>query len=424
MRGTVRIGARPAMQLQARTPVGSRPVSDRRLILAAAFLRSTALGLMGPTLAFHLASLRFDDDTIGAVSSAGLAGAALPVLLLMLAGERLPRRNVLLAVSALSVLGAVAAAFATTPGVVGIAAFVGMLNAMGRDRGACLVVEQAMLPETGTDAERTRTFAWHSVMQDGGGAAGAFLVRLPQRLSESGGMDDAQAMRATVLVYAALVAAGAVPYLLLSRAVAAAPSRGASRVSPASRTVLAKLCGLFAVDSVAGGFLTAAFLTTFFVKRFGADAETVSNLFVAKSVLNAASHLGAAWLAKRIGLVNTMVFTHAPSSVLLMTAAVAPSFGVAAALFLVREGLVEMDVPTRNSYLMAVVRPEERTFASGATHLVRVAGWAIAPVLGGWAASRVDIALPIWIAGTMKIAYDALLWRAFRRAKPPEERTA
>jgi MFS family permease len=399
-------------------------MSDRRLILAAAFLRSAALGLMGPMLAFHLASLRFDAETAGAVSSAGLAGAAVPVVLVMLAGSRLPRRNVLLAVSALSVAGAVAAAFATTAGAVGIAAFVGMLNAMGRDRGACLVVEQAMLPETGTDAERTRTFAWHSVMQDAGGAAGAFLVRLPQRLHGTGGLDAPEAVRATVLVYAALIAAGAVPYLLLSRGIASAPARGAARVSPESRSILAKICGLFAVDSVAGGFLTATFLTTFFVQRFGADAETVSNLFVAKSALNAVSHLGAAWLAKRIGLVNTMVFTHIPSSVLLVTATFAPSFEVAAVLFLLREGLVEMDVPTRNSYVMAVVRPEERTFASGATHLVRVGGWAVAPVLGGWAASRVDLALPIWIGAAMKISYDLMLWSAFRHARPPEEREA
>lgn len=396
-------------------------MNDRRLICVAAFLRSTALGLMGPMLAFHLASLRFDDVTIGAVSSAGLAGAALPVVLLMLAGERVSRRGVLLGVSALSVAGAVAAAFATSAGVVGIAAFVGMLNAMGRDRGACLVVEQAILPETATDAERTKAFAWYSVMQDGGAALGAFLVRLPQRLHDSGGYDDAAAVRVAVLVYAGLVAAGALPYLLLSRRVADPPARPRSPVSDASRSILARICALFAVDSVAGGFLTQAFLTTFFVKHFRVDQETVSNLFVAKSVLNALSHLGAAWLAKRIGLVNTMVFTHVPSSLLLMTATVAPSFGVAAALFLAREGLVEMDVPTRNSYLMAVVRPDERTFASGATHLVRVAGWAVAPVLGGWAASSIDLALPIWVAGTMKIAYDAMLWFAFRKVRPPEE---
>ena len=394
---------------------------DRRLILAAAFLRSTALGLLGPMLAFHLAALHFDAATVGAVSSAGLAGAALPVLLLMLAGERVSRRSVLLGVTALSVAGAVVAAFATSVGVVGIAAFVGMLNSMGRDRGACLVVEEAMLPETTTDAGRTNAFALYSVAQDAGCALGAFLVRLPQSLHATGRFGDAEAVRVTLLFYAGLLAAGAVPYLLMSRAAVSAPSRARARISPASRSILVRICALFAVDSVAGGFLTQTFLAGFFVTRFQADAETVSNLFVAKSVLNALSHLGAAWLARRIGLVHTMVFTHIPSSLLLMTAAIVPDFGVVATLFLLREGLAEMDVPTRNSYLMAVVRPDERSFASGATHLVRVAGWAVAPALGGWAESAAGLAWPIFIACTMKIAYDLLLWRAFRQVRPPEE---
>jgi MFS family permease len=399
-------------------------MNDRRLLYVAAFLRATALGLMGPMLAFHLAALRFDLETIGVVSTIGLAGAAVPVVLLMLAGDRARRRDVLLGVSALSVAGAVGAAFANGPAAIGVAAFVGMLNAMGRDRGACLVVEQAMLPETGTNAERTRTFAYYSLVQDAGTATGALLVRLPKHLHASGGLDATESVRVAVLVYAALVAASAVPYLLLSRDAARAPARSASRISPESRTLLARICGLFALDAVGGGFLTQTFLTTFFVARFGVDEATISNLFVAKALLNSLSHLGAAWIAARIGLVNTMVFTHIPSSVLLMTAAIAPSFGVAAALFLLREGLVEMDVPTRNSYVMAVVRPEERTFASGATHLVRVGGWAVAPALGGWAQARLGLALPIFVAGSMKIAYDLLLWRAFRHVRPPEESTS
>jgi MFS family permease len=152
--------------------------------------------------------------------------------------------------------------------------------------------------------------------------------------------------------------------------------------------------------------------------------EVIAPLFFFARLANALSHAGAAWLAGRIGLVNTMVFTHIPSSLLLVTVAYAPSFPVAAALFLLRESLVEMDVPTRQSYVMALVRPEERALASGVTHLVRVAAWAVAPGLAGLLMAGVSPALPLVVGAGLKIAYDVALWRAFRHVRPPEERSA
>ena len=194
-------------------------------------------------------------------------------------------------------------------------------------------------------------------------------------------------------------------------------------MSPRSRAIVARIAGLFAIDSVAGGFLTATFLTLFLTTRFGVDEGAIALLFFGRSVLNAGSHVAAAWLAKRIGLVNTMVFTHLPSSLLLATVTIAPSFGVAAVLFLLREGLVEMDVPTRTSYVMAVVEPAERSVASGLTQLVRMAGWAVGPAIAGVvAASAHSLATPIWIGAGLKILYDLLLYRAFRHVRPPEER--
>ena len=155
--------------------------------------------------------------------------------------------------------------------------------------------------------------------------------------------------------------------------------------------------------------------------RFGVGPAEMGALFFGARALNAVSHLGAAWLAGRIGLVNTMVFTHIPSSLLLVTVAYAPSFGVAAVLFLIREGLVEMDVPTRQSYVMAIVKPEERTTVAGITHLIRLAGWAIAPLIAGYFMQSLAIATPLVVGATMKIAYDLLLYRAFRSTRPPEE---
>jgi MFS family permease len=149
----------------------------------------------------------------------------------------------------------------------------------------------------------------------------------------------------------------------------------------------------------------------------------VAILFGAGRVLSAFSHLLAAWLSRRIGLVNTMVFTHIPSSLLLFTIVASDQFVVAAALFLLREGLNEMDVPTRQSYTMAVVRPEERLAVSGITSLVRSGGWALAPVIAGWMIVTGGLGLPLVFSGGTKIAYDLLLWREFRRVKPPEEAT-
>jgi MFS family permease len=170
--------------------------------------------------------------------------------------------------------------------------------------------------------------------------------------------------------------------------------------------------------------LTTALLSFFFYRRFGVGAEVVGTLFFAARLANALSHLGAAWLARRIGLVNTMVFTHIPSSLLLVTVPFAPTFPVAAALFVLREGLVEMDVPTRQSYTMAVVRPEERTFVAGVTNLVRIGAWTVAPSFAGLFMQGLSLATPLFIGAGLKVTYDVLLWTALRRVRPPEEAPA
>jgi predicted MFS family arabinose efflux permease len=213
-------------------------------------------------------------------------------------------------------------------------------------------------------------------------------------------------------------------YAGLSRGIEPAPGAaraGLPRLSPTSRGRVARISALFALDGLGGGFLAAVFLALFFHDRFGAPEELVALLFFGARVLNAVSHLGAAWLAGRIGLLNTMVFTHAPSSLLLLTVTLAPSFPVAAVLFLLREGLVEMDVPTRQSYVMAIVRPEERTAVSAITNLVRILSWAVAAWLAGRLMRDVSIAVPLVASAVLKLTYDALLWAAFRRTKPPEE---
>jgi MFS family permease len=397
-------------------------LADRHLIYAAAFLRAVATGLIGVLLGIYLARLDFQASAIGLVVSAGLAGMTAALLVVTVAADRIGRRRTLVALALLSGVGGLAAAALSSAAGLVVVAFLGMLNGQGRDRGAALVVEQAVLPSTCTDQERTRVFAWYNVLQDVGHALGALLGALPTLLHDWGGIDELAGFRSSLLLYGGLLLATALLSARLSPLVdTVARSEVRRRLDPESRRRLTRISALFAVDSLAGGFLGSALVAYFFSERFGVDTATIAALFVGARALNAVSHLGAAWLAQRIGLVNTMVFTHIPSSLLLATVAIVPDFTTAAVLFLLREGLVEMDVPTRQSYVMAMVRPEERTFASGLTHLVRVGGWAVAPAFAGLFIQSLALGAPLVVGAAMKIGYDLLLYASFRGIRPPEE---
>jgi MFS family permease len=395
---------------------------DQGRLCLAAFLRATATGLVAVLLGLYLARLRLAPVAFGLVVAAGLAGAASASLIATFWGDRLGRRWFLVGLSALGGVGALAVALVSEPLALAACAFLGMLNGMGRDRGAALVLEQAALPETTTDAGRTALFAAYNVLQDAGHALGSLLAVTPVLLGARG-LGDLEALRVSFGLVALLALAPLPLYVGLSPAVEGATVAAPTRLAPSSRRLLARISALFALDSLGGGFLTTAFLSLFFSTRFSVGAETLGLLFFAARVLNALSHVGAAFLARRIGLVNTMVFTHVPCSLLLVTVAFAPSFPIAAALFLLREGLAEMDVPTRQSYVMAVVRKEERTFASGLTHLVRMGAWAVAPAFAGLLATG-SMLTPLVVGATMKLAYDGLLYAACRKVRPPEEEEA
>ena len=396
---------------------------DRSFLYAAAFLRALATGMIGVLIGIHLAKQGFDAGRIGVIVSAGLAGAALAALFVTMAGDRLGRRRALFFLALIGAAGGVAVALVSDAALIGIAAFFGMLNGMGRDRGASSILDQAILPSTVPAERRTAAFAWYNVLQDAGHAFGSLLAGAPALFRAIAPMPELASLRAAVLLYAFLLLITAILYRGLSPAVEVSTPRARAPVSPEARRIVARISALFALDSLGGGFLTTALLSYFFYTRFGVEEQGMGLLFFGARVLNAGSHLGAAWLAARIGLVNTMVFTHIPSSILLLTVPFAPNFGVAAVLFLLREGLVEMDVPTRQSYVMAVVKPEERTFASGVTSLVRLSAWAVAPAFAGLFMRGGLLGAPLVIGAGMKIVYDLLLYSAFRHVRPPEEAT-
>jgi MFS family permease len=394
----------------------------RRILYAAAFLRALAIGMMAVLIGLYCARLGFSAAQIGVVLSAALWGAALATLLTMLAGQRYTERALLLALTGLPALGCALLLATDAFAVVAAAAFVGMFNVNGRDRGAIPILEQAMFPATTTDADRTRVFAWYNVLLDTGYAAGGLLAALPTLLESAAGMEALAAMKASLALFCALYLASAALYARLPARVGESAPAGLRELSPESRPIIAKISALFFVDAFAGGFIGSAIFAYWFSERFGASAATVAILFSAGRLLSAASHIAAAWLAKRIGLINTMVYTHIPSSLLLFTIVVADDFAWAAFFFLLRESLNEMDVPTRQSYVMAVVKPAERLAAAGITNLVRSGGWALAPMFAGALMQSAGLGVPLVLAGVAKIGYDLALWREFRRVKPPEER--
>lgn len=398
---------------------------DSRLIYAAAFLRSATVSLVGVTLAIHLAEVGFSPIQIGLLIGAGLAGSSMATLLVSLRGDGWGRRRVLVGLALLSAVGYLALAAGSTAVVLVPLAFIGMLNGMGRDRGAASALEQAMLASTVPDDRRTWTLAWYNLILDGGQALGALAATIPTILTNVVSITPDAAHRLTFLSCAGAMLLCIVPYRELTAQAevdtGAYLVRERPTLDPHSKRVITRLALLFGLDSIGGGFLNSALVAYWFFVQYGTSEASLALLFFAARLLNAMSHLAAAWLAQRIGLLNTMVWTHLPSSVLLMAAPASPNAAIAAALFLGREALVEMDVPTRQSYVMAVVRPQERTLASGVTNLTRNAAWAIGPSLAGATMQHVALAGPLVIGGALKITYDLLLFRAFRHLRPPEE---
>lgn len=326
--------------------------------------------------------------------------------------------------SILGVIGALALAFTPAVPVLLSMAFVGMLNGTGTDRSAAFTFEQAIIPGLVPDASRTWALAWYNVVLDTAGSLGALAAVLPLLLQHWLSLPLLASYRTVFFGCAFLGVVGAILYPFASAAVEVSKSATEAishNVSPATKKVVTKLAGLFSLDAFGGGFLTDALVAYWFFRRFGIAEESLGLLFFAVHLLNAASHLGAAWLARRIGLVNTMVFTDLPSSLFLIAAAFAPSLNVAVVLFLCREALVEMDVPTRQSYVAAVVHSNERTFASGIANLARNVFWAVGSSVAGFLMQNVAFSAPFVIGGGAKMSYDPLLYRSFRSVKPPEE---
>ena len=394
------------------------------LIGGAAFLRSMSTGTLGVVLAVYLSRHGLSATWIGAVIAAGLAGSAVATGWISFRVDVLGRRGSLILLATLSSFGGVALLSFKTPIGLVVMSFIAMLNGMGTDRSAAFAIEQAAIPSLVSDKQRTWTLSWYNVVLDAGGALGALCGALPIVLQNRAGLDLDTAYKWVFAGYGVANFLAVCLYILLSKEIEVRRMRRnvAVEVSTHAKSIVRRISVLFALDAGGGGFLADALLAYWFFQRFGMDERTLGMLFFVVRVLNATSHLGAAWLAGKIGLVNTMVFTHLPSSLFLLFVPLAPSFPIAAALLLAREALVEMDVPTRQSYLAAMVQPHERVYASGITSLTRTSAWAATSSAAGVLMQYVAFSAPLVLGGSMKVIYDVLLYRNFRHLKPPEER--
>lgn len=393
---------------------------DQTLIYCASFIRAFSIGMIAVLMAIYLMKVGFTKAQVGIVVSVGLMGGATGNLFVTFFGDCLGRRKVLFGYALLSALGAIAVCVSTNFYTILLAAFFGMINARGKDRGAAVVLESAILPSLETSSERTKAFAWYSLFQDVGLALGGLGAGLPTAISYYWNVPEMISFQASLGIYAFLMLVAGICYLFLSDRTEVSMEKANFQLSPEGKKVITKLASLFALDSLAGGFLTSTLIAFYFYERFEVPVEAIGILFFCSRLLNALSYFGSVWLSKRIGLINAMVFTHSPSHLCLIAVAFSPTFPIAVFFFLLRECLVEMDVPTRQSYVMAVVKPEERTKAAGITQMVRMAGWAAAPAFAGLI-MQFSLSSPLFIGAGIKLTYDFLMYLSFRKIQPPEE---
>lgn len=408
---------------------------DGRLLFATRMVRLFAYGFLSVVLALYLAQVGLDERRIGLLLTLTLVGDTAISLWITTHADRIGRRRMLLAGAALMIFAG--ALFAVTANfyLLLFAATVGVISPSGNEVGPFLSIEQATLSQLLPAAGRTRVFAWYNLVGSFATALGALAGGGLAQALQSAGTAPLASYRAVVLGYAAL---GFVLLAMFTRlspqaelAQSASPAPGTPGAQqPASgflglhrsRATVFRLAALFSLDAFAGGFVIQSLVAYWFHVRFGVEPGVLGSIFFGANLLAGVSALSAAWVAQRIGLINTMVFTHLPSNLLLMLVPLMPSLPLAIAVLLLRFSISQMDVPTRQSYTMAVVAPDERSSASGVTGIARTIGASLAPVFSGiLLANPALLSLPFFLSGGLKIVYDLALYRSFRAHRPPEE---
>jgi MFS family permease len=407
--------------------------TDGWLLFVTRFARLFAYGSLSVILVFYLVGLGLTEAQVGLVLTLTLVGDVVVSLYLTTRADRIGRRRMLVVGSIL--MAAAGLAFACTSNLLFlvIAGTIGVISPSGNEVGPFLSIEQAALSHIVPSAARTEVFAWYTLAGSFATALGAlFGGGLTQALQHTS-MSHVQSYRAVVFLYAALGVALALLFLRLSTSVEVDRASSGPVVSSGvasilgiarSRNIVLKLSGLFALDSFAGGFVVQSFAAYWFYLRFGVQPAALGAIFFWANVFAGISALFATRLAARIGLIRTMVVTHLPSNVMLILVPLMPNLSWAVAVLLLRFSISQMDVPTRQSYTMAVVPAEERSAAGGFTGIARTTGAALSPLFVGFMFARSSwINVPFFLAGGLKILYDLLLYKEFVSIPPVEERS-
>ncbi|HSK29114.1 MAG TPA: MFS transporter [Candidatus Limnocylindria bacterium] len=384
-------------------------------------IRSFAYGFLSVILGLYLDAIGLSAAAIGWIFTAALVGGAVMTMIITAIADSFGRRALLIVGALLMALAGWIFAISDQPIILVIAAIVGTISPSGKEVGPFLSIEQAILPQTTGDRHRTTAFSAYNLVGSFAGAIGALAVGLPSIFS----LTPIEGYRLLIWGYVGSAIALAILFALLSPKVEAAKRSEATARKVGlqkSRGTVTKLAGLFALDAFAGGFIVQSIVAYWFYLRFGTDLQALGAIFFGTNFLAALSFLAAPAIARRYGLLNTMVFTHLPSNVLLLLVPLMPHVESAVAVLLVRHLLSQMDVPTRQSYTMAVVDPDERAAAAGVLSVSRNAGAAIAPLFTGAILATPSMGLPFLLAGGLKVVYDLWIFVLFKNVKPPEEK--
>ena len=401
---------------------------DGLLLFLTRFARLFSYGALSVVLVFYLTGLDFSESQTGMLLTLTLLGDTVISLYLTTQADRIGRRRMLIVGAILMAAAGLAFALSSNFIFLVLAGTIGVISPSGNEVGPFLSIEQAALSQVIPTRERTAVFAWYTLAGALATAAGSLFAGLLTQTLRDAGLTPIASDRAIIFVYAAVGLLITVVFMRLSSAAEAHQEAGCSiaaknvlGIGP-SRAVVLRLSGLFALDAFGGGFVVQSFAAYWFYLRFGVHPATLGGIFFGANILGGISALAASRLASRFGLVKTMVFTHLPSNILLILVPLMPNLSLAVLVLMLRFSISQMDVPTRQSYTMAIVRPEERSSAAGITGVARTTGAAIAPVFAGLLFARPSlINLPFFIAGALKMTYDILLYRAFVRLPPPEE---
>ena len=405
------------------------PTPDIRLLFSTRIVRLFAYGFLSVVLVLYLTQVGLGEGQVGLLLTLTLVGDTAISLWITTNADRLGRRRMLVAGAGLMIFAGILFVLTQNFYLLLLAATIGLISPSGNEVGPFLSIEQAGLSQLILDEKRTQIFSWYNLVGSFATALGALAGGMGAQALQGHGYAPEASYRIVLVGYACLGAALVLLFLQLSPAVevaaGAAPGTAPTKAFLGlhrSRGVILRLAALFSLDALAGGFVIQSLVAYWFHLRFGVEPGVLGSIFFGANILAGISALSAAWVARRIGLINTMVFTHLPSNILLILVPFMPTLPLAILMLLLRFSISQMDVPTRQSYTMAVVAPDERSAASGITGIARTIGASLSPVFTGlFLANPALLALPFVLSGSLKIIYDLSLYRSFRGMKPPEE---